>query len=245
MRRLHIREALIDTMRLVLLLIDVREPSFATMIRTRASISALLAILATSGCVWFGDLTEGEPISTPIADDTPAAAPFTPTTEYDFVGSRASSQAGDAALNLGKSEPAVGHYQAAIAAWPANEQAWTGLAVAYQTAGSEADIDHALFFARRLAWADSVPAASAAAGFRNVAAGQINRPVEDPRTPMMAEQLALYYAGLDVAQRMAQVGNRAEPQDALDALGFVPALVGTAALSIFVGAQAVGVLFTD
>ena len=230
---------------LAVLLPGPRGSIHSRMIRTVCSSLMLIATTGLAGCVWFSDLTEDEPESAQIVDEPAVPAPYTPTGEYDFVGSRAAAQAGDAAYAAGQLDQATEFYTNAIGSWPANAQAWTGLAAAYRGAGTGEDLDYALFFARRLSWADTVPAASAAAGFRNVADGRINRPVDDQRIKVMAEQLALYYAGLDVAQRIAQVGARAEPEDTLDALGIVPGLVGTAAMSIFFGAQAVGVFLTD
>lgn len=207
-------------------------------------LSATVAAAATaSGCVYFSDLTEEA--AAPIEDVPTPPAPYRLRAEYDFPGSQTAAQAGHAALAAGQSAAAIEHYDTAIAAWPANPEAWAGLAAAYDAADRSDDRRYALFFARRIDWADASPPSSVAAGFRNVAAGSINRPVEDERTRQMAEQLALYYAGLDVAQRMAQVGGRAEPEDALDAVGIVPAMVGTAAMSIYMGAQLVGIFLTD
>lgn len=214
----------------------------------RSLIPALVVaanLILSTGCVWFSDLTS-EADDAPVAvDTTPPPAPYTAQASYDFPGSKAASDAGNTALAQGLPSSAVEYYEAAIGAWPANPDGWNGLSAAYREVGSEADEDYALFFARRIAWAESSPAASVASSFRNVATGTINRPVEDPRIQAMAEQLALYYAGLDVAQRMAAAGNRAEPQDALDAVGIVPAVIGTAALSIFLGAQLIGIALTD
>ncbi|MEZ5670760.1 MAG: tetratricopeptide repeat protein [Alphaproteobacteria bacterium] len=204
-----------------------------------------LGSVALCGCVWFGDLTDEGTDAAPVAEEMAEPAPFRPSTDYDFAGSRALAEAGNADYAAGRMDAAIAQYEAAIARWPANPQAWTGLAAAYRDAGREADKDYALFFARRIEWADSSPAASVAASFRNVAAGRVNRPVEDPRVQTMADQLALYYAGLDVAQRMAQIGSRAEPADVLDAVGFVPALIGTAAMSIYLGAQAAGIFLSE
>jgi hypothetical protein len=204
-----------------------------------------LAAATLTGCFWFSDITEvaeegEEQPAAPIVDTTPPPAPYRLQAEYDFPGSQAAAQAGHAALAQGLPAPAIQYYEAAIAAWPANPEAWAGLSAAYREAGQEEDLRYALFFARRIEWAETTPASGVAASFRNVAAGSINRPVEDERTRQMAEQLALYYAGLHVAQRMALVGSRAEPEDALDAVGVVPAMVGTAAMSIFVGAEFIG-----
>jgi len=209
-------------------------------------VSVLCLVLAVlSGCFYLSDLTEDEEEAPPIVDTTPPPAPFTPQTSYDFPGSKAASDAGHAALAQGQTAAAIEHYQAAIDSWPANPDAWTGLAAAYRETGRDADLRYALFFARRIEWAESSPASSVAASFRNVAAGRISRPVEEERTRQMAEQLALYYAGLHVAQRMALVGSRAEPEDALDAVGVVPAMIGTAAMSIFAGAQFVGIFLAN
>jgi hypothetical protein len=204
-------------------------------------IASLLLAALPGGCVWFSDITDLDTPDPEIVDTTPPPAPFTPATSYDFPGSRALAEQGDAALAGGDAAAAAAAYQAAIDRWPANPEAWNGLAAAYRETGGPADRDYALFFARRIAWADAAPAASVAASFRGVAAGTINRPVEDPRIQATAEQLALYYAGLDVAQRMAKVGSRAAPEDALDAVGIVPAIIGTAAMSIFVGAETIGI----
>jgi tetratricopeptide (TPR) repeat protein len=200
---------------------------------------------APGGCVWFSDLTSEEP-ETPRPVETPVEpAPYRLQAEYDFPGSIAAAEAGHAALAAGHTAAAIEHYEAAIGAWPANPDAWAGLATAYRAEGREDDLRYALFFARRIEWAQTTPPSSVAASFRNVARGSINRPVEDERTRQMAEQLALYYAGLHVAQRMALVGSRAEPEDALDAVGVVPAMVGTAALSIYMGAQLVGIFIPE
>jgi hypothetical protein len=206
-----------------------------------------LAAATLTGCFWFSDIAEDED-QAPVADTTdttPPPAPYRLQAEYDFPGSQAAAEAGHAALAQGLTAPAIEHYQAAIDAWPANPEAWAGLSAAYREAGQEEDLRYALFFARRIEWAQTAPPSGVAASFRNVAAGSINRPVEDERTRQMAEQLALYYAGLHVAQRMALVGSRAEPEDALDAVGVVPAMVGTAAMSIYLGAEFVGILLTE
>lgn len=204
-------------------------------------IPLLLAAATPGGCIWFSDVTNFDEPEPEIVDTTPPPAPYTDTTAYDFPGSKAMGEQGDAALAGGDATAAAAAYQLAIDRWPGNPQAWNGLAAAYRSLGNGEDLSYALFFARRIDWAESAPAASVAASFRNVAAGTINRPVEDPRIRATAEQLALYYAGLDVAQRMAQLGSRASPEDALDAVGIVPAIIGTLAMSIFVGAETVGV----
>ncbi|MGF1625494.1 MAG: tetratricopeptide repeat protein [Alphaproteobacteria bacterium] len=208
-------------------------------------VPVLCLTLALPGCIYLSDLTDDEEEAPPIVDTTPPPAPFTPQASYDFPGSKAASDAGHATLAQGQTAAAIEHYEAAIGAWPANPEAWAGLAAAYREEGRGADLEYALFFARRIDWAESSPASSVAASFRNVAAGRIARPVEDERTRQMAEQLALYYAGLDVAQRMAQLGSRAEPEQALDAVGIVPAIIGTAAMSIFTGAQLVGIFLVE
>ena len=211
------------------------------MVRALPVLTLMGMFFLPTACVWYSDLTEEEAAAEVIVDDTPPPAPFTPTTEFDFPGSQAAVASGHAALAEGRYDSAVAYYESAIAAWPANPEAWNGLSAAYREVGQGNDLNYAVFFARRIDWADETPAAAVAASFRNIAAGQINRPVEDPRIRTMSEQLALYYAGLDVAERMAALGSRAEPETLLDLVGIVPAMVGTAALSIYVGAQMIGV----
>lgn len=211
------------------------------MVRTLQFLALLGMLLLPSACVWYSDLAEEEAEAEVFVDDTPPPAPFTPRTEFDFPGSQAAATSGHVALADGRLDSAVAYYESAIAAWPANPEAWNGLSAAYRESGRRDDLNYAVFFARRIAWADETPAAAVAASFRNVASGQINRPVDDPRIVTMSEQLALYYAGLDVAERMAAFGSRAEPETLLDRVGIVPAMIGSAALSIYVGAQMIGV----
>ncbi len=199
----------------------------------------LLLGIALAGCGYIGPPSAVQPM------DIPAAPVAANTQVYDVAASRSLSAQGQATLDAGQVDPAIAQFEAALDAWPANAEAWNGLVDAYRRQGNEAGLDYARFFAGRMAWTETVPPSVAAGAFRNMADGLAESPSEDPRTISRSEEVAVYFAGLELAVKADGEGIRPESEDWFDQFGWYPAAVLSAAAAIMLLEPAITGLISD